>query len=259
MIKKIAAIGLIALLLIATVSCKNTQEKIQTFIIEYNQTASSYSNQIVTSTKAVAAEGNQIKLIFETSIEDNPTNKSIYKDIFPTVIADLLSNEKSSVELLEEGVKFDVVFLADNSKEIGSMIVDQKKMQEILKKKSTTIPSASSVGKNTENSQLKQALELMNRNLPIVDKAAGTKVIKIDVSEKNELVYYVEIDNKQGELLKGPEAKALMKESILRAPQTSKVLAGVRGLGVVAIKYVYQSSNGKVFNDVTLTQADLRL
>ncbi|MEC4048626.1 hypothetical protein OX284_004230 [Flavobacterium sp. SUN046] len=259
MIKKFAVIGLIALLLVATVSCKNTQEKMQTFIIEYNQTASSFSNQIVTSTKAEAEEGNQIKLIFETSIEDTPSNRAIYKDMFPTVIADLLSNEKSSIELLEEGVKFDVVFLADNTKEIGSMIVDQKKMQEIIKKKSTAIPTANSIGKNTENSELKQALELMNRNLPIVDKSAGTKVVKIDISEKHELVYFVEIDDKQGELLKGPEAKLLMKESILRAPQTSKVLAGVRGLGVVAIKYVYQSSKGKLFNEVTLTQADLRL
>ena len=258
MIQKLIRISLVALFAISSISCQNTQEKIQNFIISYNQNTRLITNQIVTSAKAEVESENIIKLKFETSIEDNESNKSLYKDIFPGMIGDLLSEDKAATGLLDEGVSFDVVFLADNNRELCSMIVDHKKMLEIIKNKLSKKSLAGEVGKNTSNDQVKLALEMMNRNLPITDKNAGTTVVKIDISDNKELVYYVEISDKDGAVLKNPNAKSLMKEGMLRAPQTSKVLSSVSGLGVNALKYIYQSKKGTVFTEIILSQEDLR-
>ena len=257
MIKKITQISFAITIALFLVSCKNTKQKMQDYVNSYNNSTSLMQDEVITHTSAKALlQDNKIEIRIDTNLDQSASNKSIYKDMFPAFLGETMRKDPASVELINEGVTFEIYFLANNSTVLAELIVDREELKKIMAKS-----SANSLNKeNTDSdsgSEMQQMLALMNQNMPIVNED-GTKVLKIDISDKNELVYKIEVPKQYSEILKGDGAKVLMKENILRSSDLKNIIGSIKRYGITTIKYIYQDAKGQLVNDIILTEKDLK-
>jgi hypothetical protein len=71
---------------------------------------------------------NKIEIRIETNLEENDTNKLTYKESFPDLLKEMIKNDQISKELIEEGVKFDIYFLAYNNAILAQRVVDKEEL-----------------------------------------------------------------------------------------------------------------------------------
>ncbi|WP_207784957.1 hypothetical protein [Flavobacterium sp. HTF] len=258
MIKKITQISFAITIALFLVSCKNTKQKMQDYVNSYNNSTSLMQDEVITHTSAKAfLQDNKIEIRIDTNLEQSKTNESIYKDMFPAFLGETMKKDPASVELINEGVTFEIYFLANNSTILAELKVDKEELNKLLAKNTTNSLDKKQNTESDSGSEMQQMLVLMNQNMPIVNDD-GTKVLQIDLSNKNELVYKIEVPKQYSEILKGDGAKVLMKESILRSSDFKSILASVKRYGITTIKYVYQDKKGQFINDIVLTEKDLK-
>jgi hypothetical protein len=133
--KKITQIVFALAVVFLLVSCKNTKQKIQEHVSNYN-TSSSIKGSGITSTTAKAfLDDNRIEIRIETNLEENDENKLAYKESFPALLKEMIKNDQISTELIDEGVTFDVYFLAYNNIILAKQLVDKEELA-VLENKS---------------------------------------------------------------------------------------------------------------------------
>jgi len=255
MFKKIACLVVFVLF---TIGCKNTHDKIKDLVTNYNRSSHLIQSELLINTTAEALPNNKIKLVFETSLTADSETKAMYAQVFPSLLVNLIESDPSSLELVNEGVVFEVVFLSNAKTELVAMTIDKKKLEEIKKtatKKSDTQPKLSA---NNLSPQLNEMLEMLNRNLPFEDKSTGTKIMKIDINTQNELIYLIEVPEKMGLLLEGDEAQLMLKEQIQRGPDIKKIFGAVNTYGITKIIYSYKDTKGKAINEIVFTASELQ-
>lgn len=126
--KKITQIAFCVIVVLLLVSCKNTKQKMQEHVNIYN-ISSSIKGSGITSTSAKAfLNDNKIEIRIETNLEENEANKLTYKDSFPDLLKEMIKNDQISRTLIEEGVKFDVYFLAYNNAILAQRVVDKEEL-----------------------------------------------------------------------------------------------------------------------------------
>ena len=160
--------------------------------------------------------------------------------------------------MLEDGVKFKVIYSSRNERQVSELLIDKAKMAELLKEKAG---KNLAVGKGLRNANLrpevKQLLITLNNTLPIViDQDLQTTITKIDVNSLNELVYTIEVGDEMKTVLKGANAKAAMKEEVLSNPKLGTFYHQMRNIGLAKIKYVYTDKAGNKLNELLITQED---
>lgn len=126
--KKITQIAFIAVVMLLMVSCKNTKQKIQEHVSTYNNSSSIKGSGITSTTAKAFLNDNKIEIRIETNLEENDTNKLTYKESFPDLLKEMIKNDQISRALIEEGVKFDVYFLAYNNAILAQRIVDKEEL-----------------------------------------------------------------------------------------------------------------------------------
>ena len=126
--KKITQIAFIAVVMLLMVSCKNTKQKIQEHVSTYNNSSSIKGSGITSTTAKAFLNDNKIEIRIETNLEENDTNKLTYKESFPDLLKEMIKNDQISKALIEEGVKFDVYFLAYNNAILAQRIVDKEEL-----------------------------------------------------------------------------------------------------------------------------------
>ena len=147
MIKKITQITFAIVMVLLLVSCKNTKQKIQEHVSTYNN-SSSIKGHGVTSTSAKAfLNDNRIEIRIETNLEENDSNKLTYKESFPDVLKEMIKNDQISPALVEEGVTFDVYFLAYNNAILAQQVVGKEELVALES-------NGSSSGDNKETAKL---------------------------------------------------------------------------------------------------------
>lgn len=256
MIKKITQISFTIAIALFLVSCKNTKQKMQDYVNSYNNSTSLLQDNMITHTSAKAfLQDNKIEIRLDTNLEPGQENRSIYKDLFPAFLGETMRKDQASVELINEGVTFEIYLLANNSTVIADLKIDKRELKNLMAKSNATDKKVDT--DSGPESEMKQMLALMNQNMPIVNED-GTKILKIEIGAKNEIVYKVEVPKEYSEILKGEGAKVIMKENILRSTDLKSIIGSLKRYEVTAIKYVYQDVKGKFVNDVTLTDKDLK-
>ncbi|MWB96653.1 hypothetical protein GON26_20000 [Flavobacterium sp. GA093] len=127
------AIAIVSLL----VSCKNTKQKIQEHVSNYN-TSSSIKGPSITSTDAKAfLEDNRIEIRIETNLEETDENKQAYSQSFPELLRGMIEKNQISQELIEEGVTFDVYFISYNNSIIAKRLIGKQELAELLNDESS--------------------------------------------------------------------------------------------------------------------------
>ena len=113
-------------------SCKNTKQKIQEHVSNYN-TSSSIKGPSITSTAAKAfLNENKIEIRIETNLEETEENKLTYSESFPDLLKGMIDNDQISKDLIEEGVRFDVYFLAYNNSIIAKQLIGKEELAALI-------------------------------------------------------------------------------------------------------------------------------
>lgn len=124
--KKITQIALVFAFALFLVSCKNTKQKIQEHVSTYNN-SSSIKGSGITSTSAKAfLKDNKIEIRIETNLEETDANRIAYKESFPDLLKEMIKNDQISAELVNEGVSFDIYFLAYNNAILAQQVVNKE-------------------------------------------------------------------------------------------------------------------------------------
>lgn len=135
MIKKISQIAFTVIFALMLLSCKNTKQKLQEYVVSYNADAKNFKSDHVTLTTARGyINDNKIELRFETVLEQNDSNKSAAIKRFPDFLKEMIDKDQIPKELVNEGVQFDVYFLADDNTVFVKEIVNTETLPELIKK-----------------------------------------------------------------------------------------------------------------------------
>ncbi|WP_409417060.1 hypothetical protein [Flavobacterium sp. PS2] len=137
MIKKIIQLSFAIVIILSLVSCKNTKQKLQEYVITYNTSiAPSFKGENITGTTARGyLEDNKIEIRIETDLEQNESNKQKYSKAFPDLLAEMIKKEQLPKALIEEGVSFHVYFLAKDNTVLSKVIINKEELKELLKEK----------------------------------------------------------------------------------------------------------------------------
>ena len=135
MLKKISQIAFAIMMVLTLVSCKNTKQKLQEYVVTYNKTiAPSFRADNVTLTTARGyINDDKIELRFETDLEQNEVNKSASVISFPKLIKVMIDTDEIPRQLIEEGVQFDVYFLADDNTVLEKETLTGESLKDFLK------------------------------------------------------------------------------------------------------------------------------
>lgn len=126
--KKITQIVFAMAIVFLLVSCKNTKQKIQEHVSNYNTSSSIKGGNVVSTSAKAFLNDNKIEIRIETNLEGTEENKLAYKDTFPDLLKEMVKNDQISPALIEEGVKFDVYFLSYNNMILAQQLVDKEEL-----------------------------------------------------------------------------------------------------------------------------------
>jgi polyisoprenoid-binding protein YceI len=134
MIRKPFKIVFAFLALIVLISCKNTKQKLQEYVVAYNKEAVKFKADDVTLTTARGyINDSKIELRFETDLEQNETNKKKAEAVFPLLLKEMLKKNQIPKELIDEGVLFHVYFLADDNTVFVKEVINKEEINKFLK------------------------------------------------------------------------------------------------------------------------------
>ena len=134
MIKKIAHFSFAIIMVLMLISCKNTKQKLQEYVTTYNSTAASFKAENVTLTTARGyINDNKIELRFETDLEQNESNKMKAATDFPKLLKEMINKDQNFAALVEEGVQFDVYFLANDNTVLDKKIINKEEIIWLMK------------------------------------------------------------------------------------------------------------------------------
>ena len=135
MIKKISQIAIAIILVLSLVSCKNTKQKLQEYVVTYNKTiAPSFRADNVTLTTARGyINDDKIELRFETDLEQSEKNKVATSIAFIRMIKLMIEKDQIPRQLIEEGVQFDVYFLANDNTVLDKEVLTGESLKYLLK------------------------------------------------------------------------------------------------------------------------------
>ena len=91
--KKITQIAFAFAIVLLLVSCKNTKQKIQEHVSNYNTTSSIKGGNVVSTSAKAFLNDNKIEIRIETNLEGTDANKLAYKDTFPDLLKEMVKND----------------------------------------------------------------------------------------------------------------------------------------------------------------------
>lgn len=133
MMNKIFKVVFAVLTVILLSSCKNTKQKLQEYVVEYNAEAVNFKSDNVTLTTARGyINDDKIELRFETNLEQNEANKKNAEESLPVLLKKMLKKNQISKELIEDGVVFHVYFLADDNTVFVKKVINKEEVKKFL-------------------------------------------------------------------------------------------------------------------------------
>ena len=233
-------------------SCQTKEDKVQDFVKMYNNSSSMMVNQMIKSTKASAANSDQVNIDVNTNYQSDNLESELVGKSLPEIIAQAIKSEKIGKELFESGVKFNLKVYSSDSKIIVDKTIDKNNLTQSVDYKAIT------QGEKPDSDQLNQLLQTFNKNLPIVDQTTGTKIVSITADKDKNLIYTNEVPDSYAKMLNVEGADKVMKAEMIKMPQIQQIFKQTAILGVNNIKYIYKDTQGKVIKEIVITESDLK-
>ncbi|WPO77332.1 hypothetical protein [Flavobacterium sp. KACC 22761] len=132
--KRISQILSMIMIVLLLVSCKNAKQKLQEYVTAYNASAKTFKAENVTLTTARGyINDDKIELRFETALEQNKANQMAGDLAFSKLLKEMIKKNQIPKDLVEEGIRFDAYFLADDNTVLSKKVIDKESISEILK------------------------------------------------------------------------------------------------------------------------------
>jgi len=132
--KKITQILFVITIALMVTSCKNTKQKLQEYVVSYNKAAVNFKSENIKLTTARGyINDNKIELRFETDLEQNESNKMKAATDFPKLLKEMINKDQNFAALVEEGVQFDVYFLANDNTVLDKKIINKEEIIWLMK------------------------------------------------------------------------------------------------------------------------------
>lgn len=235
------------------VACKTKNDKVQDFVKMYNRSSDMMHSPMIRSTKATSSNAEEVNIEVNTSYQSNDMESSLVSSALPDLIGQAIKSDPLGKELFESGVKFNLKVYGSDARVIVDKTIDQKNLD-----KSSVDFNAIAKGDKPNSTELNQILEVFNKNLPMEDKATGTKIISIKADENNNIVYTNEVPESFKTMLQQDGAEQMLKDEMLRSPQIQQIFARTSVLGVNNLKYIYTDTKGNVIKEVTISKNDVK-
>lgn len=249
--KKLLIICFTSILLL---SCQSKSDKVRSFVDMYNRSSSMMTSYMIKSTKAISTNPDEITIEVNTAHDGtDEVEGGLISSSLPELIGQAIKSEKLGQELLDSGVKFNLKIYSADGKIIANEAIDKNKLKGNAPEDLKSISSG-----NATTSQLNSVLEVFNKNLPMEDKATGTRIMSIKADENNNIVYTNEVPDSYKTMLEVDGAEQIIKDEMLRMPQIRQIFSKTEMLGVKNLKYVYTDTKGKVIKEITITKEDLK-
>lgn len=131
MMKKIFKVTLTLFVVMLLISCKNTKQKLQEYVVAYNETiAPGFRAENVTLTTARGyINDSKIELRFETNLKQNESKKVATAVAFARMRQSMIKKEQIPTELIEEGVEFHLYYLADDNTVLSKEVLTKESLQ----------------------------------------------------------------------------------------------------------------------------------
>ncbi|MGO4770326.1 hypothetical protein ACEN2I_01580 [Flavobacterium sp. W22_SRS_FK3] len=135
MVRKISQILFAIAIVSLLASCKNTKQKLQEFVVAYNNEASNFKGEHIRTTTARGyINDSKIELRIETDLKQNEGNRLKATKTFPALLTEMIKKDQVSKELVEENVRFDVYFLANDNTVLAKEVINKEEIEKFLKK-----------------------------------------------------------------------------------------------------------------------------
>lgn len=232
-------------------SCLSKQDKMNSFINEYNKAAASIVKNYVKSSKAEKINENEIKLTISLSIIPDETTTKMYTSMFPETIKEMIYSLKNSKELINDGVKFNFYLLAND----GSVVVSQTYDKEYFNEQ-----NKQSTGLLTESGDpdIHKLAVLMNKGLPLVDTVNGLTILKFELINDKEAQYvYLVPELTMDLLIQDEEIANSLKEDIISDPKQKNAMLNFFKLGIKKFNFVFSNNDRTKTKKFEYTIADL--
>ncbi|WP_431244792.1 hypothetical protein ACQ9BO_11350 [Flavobacterium sp. P21] len=132
--KRISQILSMIMMVLLLVGCKNAKQKLQEYVTAYNASAKTFKADNVTLTTARGyINDDKIELRFETALEQNQANKMAGDLAFSKLLKEMIKKDQIPKDLVEEGIRFDAYFLADDNTVLSKKVIDKESISEIIK------------------------------------------------------------------------------------------------------------------------------
>ncbi|RZJ72866.1 hypothetical protein [Flavobacterium sp.] len=236
----------------------------QDFVTNVNKSSSTMSNAVFRSISAEVKPGKTITFVSELEATNEEADVATFSKLGPPIIAEMVNQLPGGKDLMDEGVKFHVIFKTRDGVTISDETLDKAAIAKL-----TNVESSKNFGDNSGKpsvgskaniaSGLKNMLQVLNRNLPIVvDKETDMKITRIDVNEKNELVYSVEIPKDLTANFDNPAIKEILKQELLKDGNIRRIFPGIAQHGIETITYEYGAKGEKPTLSVSIHKDEIK-
>jgi hypothetical protein len=234
-------------------ACKNKVQKGYEFIKEYNDAAPLMKSGLLYRTEAKIngeriLEEIIIDIDYDLSLrkvdcETNIGAKMLPRNVYYTLI------KGEAGELINSGAIINLTFRSLDNYILKKTTLDKKMMQQLLSENQTHIIDLDfSLGKNPE---LVKILARFNKSLPIENQDDKTKLIKLKLDTHNNIICITEVPDNFAVILKNPESKSRLEESILERENDQIFIDLKKTYNVSKLIYRFQNSKGELIDQVS--------
>lgn len=215
-------------------ACKDTRDKAQDFVEEYNAAASRISTRDLQSTIAELQPDNTIHIVLVSGIQKSEANTAMFDVVMPSVIADMLGKMPSFQELIDEGVKFHVEYRAVDNSVLAETTVDRLSLKKVGGKASGN-PAVPELSKK----KVHELLSAVKESLPIADQESGTRIINVNLKDSDLLIDIEVSDEFRASFKEDDTFVAGVKKRLLRDDRIRSILSIAREYGVKRVVCEY--------------------
>jgi len=227
------------LLLSFFINCKNNTQISEHFVYEYNKIATETKTSLIYNTYAKLYSEKIpkeyiIDVIVELTIKKHEYNKYLGFRILTKEISNLLTGEDVE-ELIKTGGKITLKYRSFDNFFVEEKLLDINDIKEI--KQYVFYDSKKTLTLNQH--QLIRELEKMNQSFPYSNED-GTKLIKLELDEWNNINCYVEYDGNYEKF-----SKYYFKERMLDNKYISALVNKKNKYNIISITYKFENSEGQ--------------
>ncbi|MBK8623592.1 MAG: hypothetical protein IPN79_18020 [Saprospiraceae bacterium] len=243
----------LGLVLIMVLSCKSNEQKLRTFIDQFNQASQMDGGNQKFTCSAEVISPELARFTFRSTYDSESLQEKMFLQTMEFMEQNLVTTTGFMKELVKDGVSIDMVYKGFDGKVLLIKRIDKNNIDSLIAvTKTNPIPTGQS-----QMDVLKTMLDTWNKNMPMEDKASGLRILGIDVGDNQSIVYKIQYMDPEVEKLINDETVSFLKDEALRNPALREIINSVTSLGISKLEYHIMSSKNEKIATFTIDRSEM--